>query len=301
MIDIVIVNWNSKEYVLKCIQSIITNYNEQYISRIIIIDNNSFDNSLSLLPKHPKITIIQNNENRGFAKACNQGFKLCKASYTLLLNPDTQLLKNTLQECINCIEEIDAFDIMGVTLLNDEGKVTYSCARFPSPIRYFYDAFGLSKIVPKVFTPALLMNDWNHKTSRYVDQVMGAFMFMRTSIFEKVGFFDEQFFVYYEELDFSKRLAEKGGKTYFNSKICAIHSGKGTTNSIKALRLFLNLRSRLQYAKKHFRILGYTSIWLCTYCIEPFTRVIFLLLKGNFREIKNVFKAYGLLIRNNKK
>jgi len=298
MVDIVIVNWNSNEYLLKCVQSIIRDNNEQYVNKIIIIDNNSSDYSLSLIPKHPKIIIIQNKQNQGFSRACNQGFELCKASYTLLLNPDAQLMNNTLQECIYCMEQINAFDVLGVTLLNDEGKITCSCSRFPSPIRYFYDASGLSKVAPRVFTPALLMTDWDHKTSRYVDQVMGAFMFMQTSIFEKIGFFDEQFFVYYEELDFSRRLFANGGKSYFSSNIKAIHSGGGTTKNVKATRLFLNLQSRLLYAKKHFSGGGYNFVKFCTFFIEPITRNVLLMLRGNFKEVKNVFQAYILLIKN---
>jgi hypothetical protein len=127
---------------------------------------------------------------------------------------------------------------------------------------------------------------------------MGAFMFMRRSIFEKIGYFDERFFVYYEEIDFSKRVAEKGGKSFFNANIKAIHSGQGTTNSVKGLRLFLNLRSRLQYAKKHFNYGGYACVWLCTFFIEPFTRSLFLLLSGKIDEISDLFKGYKLLIKN---
>ena len=129
---------------------------------------------------------------------------------------------------------------------------------------------GLSKIAPKIFHPGVLMTDWDHKESRKVDQVMGAFMFMRNSIFEKLGYFDERFFVYYEELDFSKRLAQLGGTSFYNSDIKAIHIGGGTTNNVKTFRLFLNLSSRLQYAKKHFSFGGYSFVWFCTFFIESF-------------------------------
>jgi GT2 family glycosyltransferase len=196
------------------------------------------------------------------------------------------------------MEQNNRVDILGVSLLDDHGKVTHSCARFPTPLRYFYDAIGLSKIAPKIFHPALLMTDWDHKESRKVDQVMGAFMFMRNSIFEKLGYFDERFFVYCEELDFSKRLAEQGGVSFFNANISAIHSGEGTTYSVKTFRLFLNLRSRLLYSKKHFSVAGYAFVCFCTFFIEPFTRNIFLLLKGNIKEIKEVFKAYLLLLKD---
>ena len=297
MVDIVIVNWNSGNYLQKCINSIFISDNEKFVGSVFIIDNNSTDNSIEKIYSSKKIKIIKNKENRGFSKACNQGFKLSTATYTLLLNPDAQLLNNTLKECISFMKENSKIDILGCSLLDVNEKITFSCSRFPTPIRFLFDATGLSKIAPKIFTPALLMTDWNHNESRKVDQVMGAFMFMRPSIFKKHGYFDERFFVYYEELDFSKRVADAGGITFFNCDIKALHSGGGTTNSVKPFRLFLNLRSRLLYAKKHFNFFGNFVVVLCTYLIEPVTRTIFLFIRGKFKEIKQVFEGYKLLIK----
>jgi GT2 family glycosyltransferase len=187
-------------------------------------------------------------------------------------------------------------DILGCRLLDDAGETSPSCARFPTAVSMLIDCAGLSKIFPFIFKPAILMSDWDHKTSGYVDQVMGAFMFMRHSVFEKVGYFDEQFFVYSEELDFSKRLSDIGGKSYYNTDITAIHSGQGTTISVKAFRLFLNLQSRLLYARKHFKYSGYLLVCFGTYFIEPFSRIFFLLIKGKFSDIKSVVKGYRMLI-----
>ncbi len=297
MVDIVIVNWNSGNYLVKCINSIFTNDNQKFVRCVYVIDNNSTDESLKSVVSSKKIIFIKNKENRGFAKACNQGFKLCESSYTLLLNPDAQLLKNTLQDCIDFIEANKQIDILGCSLLDDKGQISASCSRFPTPVRFFFDSVGLSKIAPKIFTPAILMTDWDHKSSRKVDQVMGAFMFMKTAIFSKYGYFDERFFVYYEELDFSKRVADLGGITFFNCNIQAIHSGGGTTNNVKAFRLTLNLSSRLQYAKKHFSFFGYKMVVLSTFCIEPFTRIIFLVFKGKIKEINELFKGYKFLLQ----
>lgn len=298
MTDIVIVNWNSGDYLSKCLKSVFSKLNEKLIGKVFVIDNDSSDVSIKKIDKHDKLVIIKNQENRGFSKASNQGFKLCISHYVLLLNPDTQISDTTIQDCESFMDAHQEIDILGCSLLNDYGNISLSCARFPTPMRFFYDALGLSKIAPKIFRPALLMADWDHKTSRYVDQVMGAFMFMRNSIFEKVGYFDERFFVYCEELDFSKRLAEHGGKSYFNSNISILHSGQGTTHSVKAFRLFLNLRSKLQYSQKHFRYGGYAVVWFSLCIIEPFTRTGFLLLKGNFKEIKETVEGYKLLIKN---
>ena len=296
MIDIVIVNWNSGDYLNKCIHSILENNNFNFVKSVFIIDNNSENPSFEKIYTKNKIILIGNKENLGFAKACNQGFNLSTAPYVLLLNPDTQLLDTTLQDCIAFMESNPEIDILGCRLLNDAGETSPSCARFPTPISMFIDCAGLSKIFPTLFKPAILMSDWDHKTSRYVDQVMGAFMFMRHTVFEKVGYFDEQFFVYSEELDFSKRLSDIGGKSYFNTDITAIHSGQGTTISVKAFRLFLNLQSRLLYARKHFKYSGYLLVWFGTYIIEPFSRIFFLLIKGKFGDIKSVVKGYWMLI-----
>jgi hypothetical protein len=298
MIDVIIVNWNSGEYIKKCIDSIFSTNNKNLINTIFIIDNGSTDASLNKVELNKKIKIIRNKTNMGFSRACNQGFKLSTSSYVLLLNPDTQLLNNTIADCITFMNQNTETDILGCQLLNDKREITPSCSRFPTAIGVLSDSLGLSKIVPSLFKPAIILTNWDHKESRYVDQLMGAFMFMRRSIFEKIGYFDERFFVYYEEIDFSKRVAEKGGKSFFNANIKAIHSGQGTTNSVKGLRLFLNLRSRLQYAKKHFNYGGYACVWLCTFFIEPFTRSLFLLLSGKIDEISDLFKGYKLLIKN---
>lgn len=300
MVDIVIVNWNSGNYLQSCINSIFSDNNQRYIGQIFVIDNDSRDESLKRIAVCDRMTIIKNKENYGFAKACNQGFQRCTSSYILLLNPDAKLMDTTLRECIDFMNDEDGVDILGVQLLNDEGKITTSCSRFPTALRFFYDAIGLSKLAPKIFTPGILMIDWNHKNSRKVDQVMGAFMFIRSDVFKKIGYFDERFFVYYEELDFSKKLSEYGGTTYFNAGIKAIHSGGGTTNDVKAFRLFLNLRSRLLFGKKHFNYLSYVFLGFCTYMIEPITRSFFFLLKGNLKGIGETMLGYYLLFKPKK-
>ncbi len=296
MVEIIIINWNSGNMLQQCVQSILLPANEALLKTIFIIDNHSADNSIALLPLHPKIKIIQNNENRGFAKACNQGFALATAPFVLLLNPDTRLFDNTLSDCWTFMQSRPDVDIAGCQLLNDDGSTAISCARFPTVLHMCYDSIGLAKIAPRIFTPSNLMTDWNHSESRFVDQVMGAFMFIRKEVFQKVGYFDERFFVYFEELDFSKRLAELGGKSYYTHSAKAYHVGGGTTHRVKAFRLYLNLKSRLQYAKKHFSFLGYMLVAFCTFFIEPFSRSLFLMIKGDFIGIGQLLQAYKKLV-----
>ena len=298
MVDIVIVNWNSGHFLEECVKSLSLEENAFRINKIIVVDNASADDSLDKLPASEKIMVIRNPTNLGFSKACNQGFRCCQSEYVLLLNPDARLLPDTLRESIHFMKQRTDVDIMGCQLLEDNGEIAKSCARFPTVLRMCFETIGLSKIAPGIFTPATLMTDWDHRESRLVDQVMGAFMFMRTIIFQKNGYFDERFFVYYEELDFSLRLSKLNGKSYYNTAVKAIHSGQGTTISVKAFRLFLNLKSRLQYCKKHFNPVGYAVIFFCSLVIEPFSRTLLLLVRGRLGEIKNVFKGYTMLVRS---
>ena len=297
MIDIVIVNWNSNDFLQKCVLSIFNSNQFELVSTVIIIDNNSTDESLHLLPLNAKIHVVKNTENLGFAKACNQGFKLCKSNYILLLNPDAVLLDNTISASFDYMEKHHDVDVLGCQLLNESNQITPTCARFPKPINFVYHSLGLSKIWPKIFHPPTLMTDWNHQESRFVDQVMGAYMFMRKKVFEKAGYFDERFFVYYEELDFSLSLNKAGGKSFYHSGIQAIHTGMGTTETVKAFRLFLSLSSRLKYAKKHFSTFGFFTVAFFTYTIEFLMRFFQLALKGNLKETKNLAKGYWMLVR----
>jgi N-acetylglucosaminyl-diphospho-decaprenol L-rhamnosyltransferase len=297
-VDIIIVNWNSGDYLRKCLASVFTDANNIYINKVIIVDNNSTDNSLTSLVQNDKIIFINNNENLGFSKACNQGFKICTAQYTLLLNPDARLLDDTLQSCCLFMQARKDICILGCQLLDDKNSITASCARFPTAKSFFYKSIGLTNILPGVFPSPDLMLDSAHTESGYVDQIIGAFMFIRQEVFEKIGYFDERFFVYFEELDFSKRLAEAGGKSYFNVDIKAIHNGQGSTESVKAFAYFLNFKSRLAYAKKHFSQSGYALVFISTFLFEPVSRILFLLVQTKFKDAMQIAKAYKLLIKS---
>ena len=295
MIDIVIVNWNSHDFLRKCVLSILNSNQFELVSSIIIIDNNSTDDSLQLLPTNPKLHVVKNAENLGFAKACNQGFKMSQSKYILLLNPDAVLLENTILDSFDYMESHQDVDVLGCQLLNESNQITPTCARFPKAINFVYHSLGLSKIWPKLFHSPTLMTDWDHKESRFVDQVMGAYMFMRNNVFEKAGYFDERFFVYFEELDFSLSLKNAGGKSFYHSGIQAIHTGMGTTETVKGFRLFLSLSSRLKYAKKHFSMFGYLTVGFFTLTIEFLMRFLQLAIKGKLSETKNLMKGYWML------
>lgn len=295
-IDIVIINWNAGNLILEAVESILAcNYPKKELS-VIVIDNASTDGSADSIPYHPSVRVIKNKTNIGFAAACNQGFNLAKGDYFLLLNPDTKLFNDTLTKSVQFMELNTNISILGVKHLDDEGRVHPSCSRFPTTLNFIVTSLGLYNLFPKLFRPPLIMKDFDYEKAGKVDQVMGAYMFMRRSDIENYKLkMDERFFVYYEDLDFSKRLNEAGGISYYLPSISIVHKVNGTTNQIKDKRLFYSTRSRLVYCKKHFNFFSFLLIAFFSLLIEPFARVFQLLIKGRLGEIKNVARGYGML------
>lgn len=298
-LDIIIVNWNSGNLLLECINSIKNAYNDLFIlSKLIIVDNNSQDSSLSGIEDLDlQLAVIRNKANLGFSKACNQGAKNSEADFILFLNPDTKLFSNSLFEPILFLskEENKDVGIVGVQLKDEFGNISRNCARFPTPYSMIYASLGLDKIFPKIFPPHFMV-EWDHKQSRYVDQVMGSFFLIRRELFNKLQGYDERFFVYYEDLDLSYRASKLGYKSYYLASAQIYHKGGGTSENVKADRLAYVLHSKLLYSKKHFNILSYFFVLIITILIEPFVRIFYLLLKGKIEDVWQAIFGYKKLI-----
>ncbi len=297
-LDIIIVNWNSGNLLSKCINSINNATDNSFgLNRVVIIDNSSKDGSLENFENiNLPLTIIKNVQNLGFAKACNQGAKESQADYLLFLNPDTSLFKNSLKEPITFMQRIKNkyIGIIGIQLIDEMNNVSRTCSRYPNAFSLVYMSLGLDRLFPKIF-PGHFMTDWDHKESKTVDQVMGAFFCVRRNLFEKLIGFDERFFVYFEDLDFSLRSNEYGFKSYYLATAQIYHKGGGTSEKIKAERLFYILRSKLIFCKKHFSALSFLLIFLVTILFEPVARIFGAFFKGSFQEVREIVKGYKKL------
>lgn len=298
-IEILIINWNAGTLITDAVESILgCDYPKESLS-VIVIDNASTDGSVENIPPHPSVKIIRNKKNVGFAAACNQGYLLAKGDYFLLLNPDTKLFIDTLTKSVQFMEQNANISILGVKHLDDMGIVHPSCSRFPTLSDFLILSIGLNKVFPKFFKPPIIMMDYDYEKGGNVDQVMGAYMFMRMRDIDRFGLkMDERFFLYYEDLDFSKQLREAGGLSYYTPSISIIHAVNGTTNQIKDRRLFYNIKSRLQYSKKYFNEFELFLISIFSLLIEPFCRITQLLFKGKMIEIKEVLKGYWMIYAN---
>ncbi len=273
IVDILVVNWNSEKKTLKAITPYINFKNEVFRTNIIVIDNASTIISEQLF-QNLDIIYIKSERNLGFAGACNKGLKIAKGDFILLLNPDTISTPAHLYDIMSHVLVHQEIAISGPQQINENGEIQKTCGRFPSLFNTIFELTGVSKIFPKVFQPNYLMLDWNHQSSREVDHVMGSFMLIRSDVIKQMGFLDEQFFVYFEDLDFSKRVAEKGYKTFFNANVQIVHEGIGSGNRDYNLRLFYFLNSRRLYWKKYFNSMEVWLLIILSMTIEPLLRVL---------------------------
>lgn len=298
-LDIVIVNWNSGELLKASLTSIAASKQDGFrLSKVIIVDNASSDNSLEGLERLGlPIEIIRNSSNLGFAAAVNKGTRAGSGDYLLLFNPDALLAEETISTVIAFMErpQNKKVGICGVKLLEDNGHISPgACAYFPTLSTYLGKATGLSRALPGLF-PKQFVGAGELVSSKIVDHVCGAFYMVRRSLFERLNGLDERFFVYLEDLDFSLRAKKSGYVTYYLSEVSAYHSGGGVSKKVKATRLFYSLRSRILYARKHFSRLDAMLLVALTVTVEPVARVTLALAKGSFAETIDTLKGYRKL------
>ena len=241
-------------------------------AEILVVDNNSTDNSLEYLtPRFSRVRFIANKENLGFAKACNQGLQQAKGKYILFLNPDTIVPEDCFEKCIAFFMSHPDAGALGVRMLDGSGKFLKESKRaFPSPMTSLYKLFGLSKLFPhsKIFSRYHL-GYLDEKENNEVDVLAGAFMLIRKEVLGKVGSFDETFFMYGEDVDLSYRIQKAGYKNFYFAESSIIHfKGESTRKgSMNYVRMFYNAMSI--FVRKHyggsragfFNLLVHLAIW----------------------------------------
>lgn len=253
-LSIIIVNYNVKEFLLNLLDSI-RKATKNFSIEIIVVDNASDDGSVDAIKeKFPEVKLITNSENIGFGAANNLALKEAKGKYFLMLNPDTIVREDTFEVMINFFEKHPECGIAGCKILNPDGSLQLACRRgFPGPWTSFTKVMGLSKLFPKSRLFAKYNLTYLDENQTYeVDAVSGAFMMMRREVYEKIGGFDPQFFMYGEDLDLCYRAQKANFKVYYVHSSEIIHyKGESTKrSSIDETKLFYDAMHL--FVKKHF-------------------------------------------------
>lgn len=282
-IDIVIVNWNAGYMLRDCVQTVLDTA-EELVGNIIIVDNGSNDHSLRHLPCDPRIRTVRAGENLGFARACNLGASKLSGRFILFLNPDTRLHPRALVNVRSFMDSATGktVGVCGIQLRCDDGAIQLHTTEFPGPL--------------DIYQVSLFRTRFDHRTDRVVSHVIGAFYFIRRDLFVRLSGFDERFFLYFEDLDLSLRVKRSGWLVYYLASAQAYHKGGGTSDGIKARRLFYSQSSRLEYARKHFSFAGFIIVVMTTFLIEPVLRFIRALLNRSWAQARETLGAYRLLL-----
>jgi hypothetical protein len=256
MIDlsIVIVNYNVKEFLQNLVESI-NKASKNITTEIIVVDNNSDDGSTEIIQeKYPFVNLIKNKENVGFGRANNIGLKISRGKYILMINPDTIVREDTFDKMIDFFEANKDVGLAGCKVLNPDGTLQLACRRgFPGVWTSFTKVTGLSTLFPKSnFFAKYNLTYLDENQSYEVDAISGAFMFMRSEVYESVDGFDPQFFMYGEDLDLCYRVQKAGYKVYYVHSTEIIHyKGESTKrSSIDETQIFYDAMNL--FVKKHF-------------------------------------------------
>ncbi len=229
---------------------------ERLPTQIIVVDNNSKDHTPDLVREQfPQVELIANTENTGFATANNQGITRARGEFILFLNPDTAVQEDTFEKIVACMRVNPQIGGLGVHMIDGSGAFLPESKRgFPSPLVAFYKTFGLSKIFPRSphfnqYHLGYLDQHQNHE----VDVLSGAFMAMPRRVLDEVGYWDEAFFMYGEDIDLSYRIVKAGYKNYYLADTTIIHykgesTKKGSLNYVKTF-----YEAMIIFARKHFQ------------------------------------------------
>jgi N-acetylglucosaminyl-diphospho-decaprenol L-rhamnosyltransferase len=300
-VHVILVNWNYGGQLRECLESLVCAGAEpSLVQQVTVVDNASSDGSADGLDDLPlPLTLIRNTANRGFAAACNQAAAGSDADYLLFLNPDTRLSLNSISRPVQAMlaPENQAVGIVGVQLVDESGNVTPTCARFLTSGMVLRRILGLEHLHRSLWPPHV-MTDWDHKASRMVDHVMGAFFLVRRDLFGRLGGMDERFFVYLEDLDFSLRARKAGYHTLYLTDTQVYHRGGGSSEREKARSLYYALSSRVQYGFKHFAPWKAWVLLGATLLVEPVTRVVHAAVRGSLSRVRDTLVAYAMLWRN---
>jgi GT2 family glycosyltransferase len=246
-LSIIIVNWNTKDLLLQCLESVYQTI-KRVEMEVFVVDNGSMDGSIAAAKgRFPEVKFIQNEINLGFARANNQALSLAKGRYLLLLNPDTQVKKGAMERLISFMDAHPEAGGAGAQLLNSDGSRQNSIANFPSLATELLNKSLLRWFFPSVFPG----KERNYPEPIEVDSVIGACMVVKRDAIEPVGLLDEGYFLFLEETDWCYRMRRTGWKIYHVPQAEIYHfQGKGVEMEKKKARVEY-YRSLYRFFKKN--------------------------------------------------
>jgi hypothetical protein len=269
-LSIVIVNYNVKNLLKKCLESIFK-YHKEIEFEVTVVDNNSNDHSQEMLKTDfPQVQLIENKRNLGFSQACNQGIKESYGKYILLLNPDTELTPGGFKKMMDFMDLKPEVGICGPRMMDQKGNLQFSCRSFPSYLTAISSSQSiLNRILPDNFlSKKYLLKEKNHSQTMEVDWVSGSCLLAKREMLEKVGLLDERFYMYVEDVDLCYRAKKSGFSVFYFPFVVVIHYIGKSTQKKKFNMLLEHHRSMYYFYRKHYnpnaflKSIVFLSVWI---------------------------------------
>lgn len=253
-LSVCIVNWNTRQHLKACLESLYT-HAEGLELEVIVVDNASSDGSAAMVGEcFPQVHLVANEKNEGYARGNNQALLQASAEYALLLNPDTRVQEGTLRGLLACAERHPRAGAIAPKLVYPDGRLQQSCRTFPTPDVVLYEVTGLSRLAPRsrVFGK-YRMTWWDYDEERPVDQPMASALLLRKTAIEDVGYFDEAFPIFFNDVDLCKRLWDAGWEVWFTPSAVVTHFHGASTRQVRRAMIAESHHSWVRFYEKHYR------------------------------------------------
>ena len=286
ILSVCIVNWNTRELLRACLESLRRNPSARAQLEIIVVDNASSDSSAELVARDfPEVRLLANAENRGYAAGNNQAIAASGGEYVLLLNPDTEVAPGALDKLLEFLRDHPEAAGVAPRLVGPDGATQRSCRGFPDPWAVFADALGLARLFPRSRRLGRYrLTWWNHDDLREVDQPMASALLLRRSALKRVGAFDEDFPIFFNDVDLCYRLKQAGWRLYFDPEATVLHHHGASTAQVRRRMIIESHRSLARFYRKHYR--GRRGCWpvLALNRLGLWLRLAALALRGGGRQ-----------------
>jgi len=294
-ISIVIVSYNVREFVHNCLKSVYEFFDKTIVKEVILVDNNSNDNTVEFVAKEfPEVKIIKNTTNNGFPIANNQAFEICSGEYILMLNPDAELINTSINKLFYYLKEHRDIAIIGPKVLNTDRSLQQSIWRFPTIKYIFADSFYLRFLIKDKYYKDKTFNEIID-----VDSVSGSVLMFRKDLMDSIGMLDENLF-WIEDVDFCFKAKKKNLRVvYFPETTVVHHLGKSVLKNYN-VAYYNKIFNYIKYYKKHYSAFKYVVVWCISFVqvlyklilfwiLAPFNKVSFLKAKATFYTFKKFF------------
>lgn len=266
-LSIIIVSWNVRNLLKNCLRTVYQHTSAGSFE-VFVVDNASHDGTQEMVKNDfPFAQIITNSDNKGFARANNQAIKMARGQFILLLNPDTEVTSGSLDILINYLKDHPSVGIAGPSLLNTDGSSQPSVRSFPTLGSLSMVFLKLHRLFPKTRSiRKLLKDDFDYSMDGKVDQIMGASFLIRKEVVKKIGLLDEEFFIWFEEVDYCKRTYNKGWEVWYVAKAKIVHHFAQSFGQVSTMpKQLIFTKSARHYARKHIGIFA----WLILIVLTP--------------------------------